>query len=91
MLGYVEDGPNVVVMAMNGWGAAEPAWWLNLQDHPEAIIDLPSGSRRVKARAARPEEHERLWARMRGVSDSLDRYAALRPRATTLVVLEPVS
>jgi F420H(2)-dependent quinone reductase len=25
MLGYYEDGRNLVSMAMNGWGAAEPA------------------------------------------------------------------
>ena len=24
ILGYYEDGPNLVSMAMNGWGAAEP-------------------------------------------------------------------
>src|SRR5512141_1004595 len=39
--GYFEDGPDLVTMAMNGWGAAEPAWWLNLQAHPEAVADLP--------------------------------------------------
>jgi hypothetical protein len=26
ILGYYEDGPNLVTMAMNGWGAPEPAW-----------------------------------------------------------------
>jgi hypothetical protein len=26
ILGYYEDGPNLVSMAMNGWGAPEPAW-----------------------------------------------------------------
>jgi hypothetical protein len=30
MVGYCEDGPNLVTMAMNGWGEGEPAWWLNL-------------------------------------------------------------
>ena len=25
VVGYVEDGDNLVTMAMNGWGAAEPA------------------------------------------------------------------
>ena len=33
LVGYFEDGDNLVTMAMNGWGAAEPAWWLNLQAH----------------------------------------------------------
>jgi F420H(2)-dependent quinone reductase len=28
MLGYLVDGANLVTLAMNGWGAAEPAWWL---------------------------------------------------------------
>jgi F420H(2)-dependent quinone reductase len=34
ILGYFEDGPNLVTMAMNGWMEAEPAWWLNLQARP---------------------------------------------------------
>jgi hypothetical protein len=36
IVGYLEDGPNLVTMAMNGWDDAEPAWWLNLQAHPIA-------------------------------------------------------
>jgi hypothetical protein len=31
ILGYFEDGPDLVTMAMNGWADPEPAWWLNLQ------------------------------------------------------------
>ena len=30
LLGYFEDGPNLVTLAMNGWADGEPAWWLNL-------------------------------------------------------------
>ena len=30
ILGYFEDGPDLVTMAMNGWADPEPAWWLNL-------------------------------------------------------------
>jgi deazaflavin-dependent oxidoreductase (nitroreductase family) len=52
MLGYYEDGPNVVSMAMNGWGAAEPAWWLNLQANPKALVELAGGTTRG-ARQAR--------------------------------------
>ena len=49
-MGYVEDGPNLVTMAMNGWGEAEPAWWLNLQDNPLAIVQTRDGTRQVRAR-----------------------------------------
>lgn len=89
ILGYVEDGPNWVTMAMNGWGPAEPQWWLNLQAHPEARIDLRDGPRLVTGRAAVGEERARLWARWGEIDRNLDGYAALRPTETAVVVLEP--
>jgi F420H(2)-dependent quinone reductase len=90
ILGYYEDGPNLVSMAMNGWGAAEPAWWLNLQAHPEAVVELADGIKReVFGRAAMGGERERLWQRWRELDKKLDEYAARRPRKTAVVVLEP--
>ena len=92
ILGYYEDGPNLVTMAMNGLAAAEPAWWLNLKAQPHAIVDLPGGSRAVRARAAVGAERERLWARFRdfpGWGADIDALAARRPTETAVVVLEP--
>ncbi len=89
ILGYFEDGPNLVTLAMNGWGDAEPAWWLNLQAHPEATVSLKNGTRRVRARAAAGEERERLWARWRDIGDDVDGYSTRRSRETAVVVLEP--
>jgi deazaflavin-dependent oxidoreductase (nitroreductase family) len=74
---------------MNGWGDPEPAWWLNLQAHPDATVDLPDGSRAVSARAANDDERRRLWARLTVLEPNLDAYAALRSRATQVVILEP--
>jgi deazaflavin-dependent oxidoreductase (nitroreductase family) len=88
-VGYYEDGANLVTMAMNGWGDAEPAWWLNLQAHPEATVRLIDGSRRVIGRAARGEERERLWERWRQIDKGLDSYAARRSMETAVVILEP--
>jgi deazaflavin-dependent oxidoreductase (nitroreductase family) len=90
ILGYYEDGPNLVSMAMNGWGAAEPAWWLNLQADPEAVVELAGGIRiDALGRAAVGEERERLWQGWRELDKNLDGYAARRPRETAVVVLEP--
>jgi F420H(2)-dependent quinone reductase len=90
IVGYYEDGPNLVTMAMNGWGAAEPAWWLNLQAHPEAVVELAGRIRReVLGRAAVGEERERLWRRWGELDQNLDGYAARRPQETAVVVLEP--
>ena len=90
IVGYYEDGPNLVSMAMNGWGAAEPAWWLNLQATPEAVVELAGGIRReVLGRAAVGEERERLWRHWSELDKNLDDYAARRPQGTAVVVLEP--
>jgi deazaflavin-dependent oxidoreductase (nitroreductase family) len=92
ILGYLEDGPNLVVLAMNGWEEGHPAWWLNLQAHPEAVVRLAHQERRrVRARAAAGEERERLWARFAAVEDDadIDVLAARRSTRTEVVVLEP--
>ena len=90
IVGYYEDGPNLVTMAMNGWGEPEPAWWLNLQARPDATIDLPGRSVPVRARAASAEERPRLWERWRQYDgEDLDAWAARRPRETAVVIFEP--
>lgn len=91
ILGYFDDGPNLVTMAMNGWGDPEPAWWLNLQAHPEASVELVDGVRAVRARAAEGSERSRLWARWAEYDKELDAYAARRSRPTAVVVLEPAA
>ena len=91
IVGYLEDGPNLVTLAMNGWGEAEPAWWLNLQTHPHCQVQLTDGSRRVVAHAATGPERSRLWDRWRSVDTDLDGYAGRRPTETAVVVLEPAT
>ncbi len=88
ILGYYEDGPNLVTMAMNGWAEPEPAWWLNLLAHPDATVRLREGSRLIRGRAAEGEERERLWARWHDMGDDVDGYATRRS-STAVVVLEP--
>jgi deazaflavin-dependent oxidoreductase (nitroreductase family) len=89
ILAYIEDGPNLVTMAMNGWMEGEPAWWLNLQANPDTTVDLVEGSRPVRGRMAQGEERERLWSILRDLDSKLDAYATLRPTETAVVVLEP--
>jgi deazaflavin-dependent oxidoreductase (nitroreductase family) len=89
ILGYIEDGPNLVTLAMNGWADGEPAWWLNLQAVPDATVDLAGGSRSVRARVAEGAERSRLWRRWCGVGQQVDAYAALRSSETAVVILEP--
>jgi len=89
ILGYLEDGPNLVTLAMNGWSDGEPAWWLNLLADPDATVVLKDEPPRcVRGRAAAGEERARLWARWRELGD-VDAYATRRSSETAVVVLEP--
>jgi deazaflavin-dependent oxidoreductase (nitroreductase family) len=89
VLGYIVDGDNLVVMAMNGWAPGEPAWWLNLQAHPDATVQTRDGVRTVHARKAEGPERDRLWSRWATVDKNLDAYAARRRGETAVVVFEP--
>ena len=90
VVGYLEDGPNLVVLAMNGWQEGHPAWWLNLQAHPDAVVRLGhEPARPVHARAAVGDERARLWQRWAEVDEDLDGYAGLRSVETPVVVFEP--
>lgn len=91
ILGYFEDGPNLVTMAMNGWADPEPSWWLNLQAQPDAVVVVRDGLRLVHARAAHGDERSRLWSKWREIDAGLDDLAALRSSETAVVVLEPRS
>jgi len=92
IVGYYEDGPNLVTLAMNGWGKTEPAWWLNLQANGGGTVEMPDGRREVTARAAVGAERERLWETFRdypGWGSDIGALAAHRPTETAIVILEP--
>jgi deazaflavin-dependent oxidoreductase (nitroreductase family) len=89
ILAYLEDGPNLALMAMNGWSEGTPGWCANLRAHPDASVELADGSaRQVRAREAVGEERTRLWARWAETGGDLDAFAARRSE-TPILVLEP--
>ena len=91
IVGYLEDGEDLVTMAMNGWDDGHPAWWLNLEAHPEAVVRLARGAPRpVHARRAEGEERDRLWQRWVEVDGDIGVHADRRSVETPIVVLEPV-
>ena len=90
IVGYLDDGDTPVVMAMNGWDEGHPAWWLNLEAQPDAVIRQKGQPERpVRAREVEGEERERLWGKWAQVDKDLDGYAAMRSIATPVVVFEP--
>ena len=90
IVGYLEDGPNLVLLAMNGWDEGHPAWWLNLKAHPDAVVRLSGEDpRAVRAFEVGGKERERLWKRWGAVNPDLDRFSSTRSTETPVIVLEP--
>ncbi len=89
ILAYLEDGQDLVLMAMNGWSEGMPGWCANLQAHPEATVELADGTTRlVAARVAEGADRDRLWARWAEFDKDLDAYATRRSE-TPIMVLSP--
>jgi F420H(2)-dependent quinone reductase len=90
IVGYLEDGPNLVLLAMNGWDEGHPAWWLNLRAQPDAVVRLTGQEPKpVRARSVEGQQRDRLWRRWAEVEPKLDGYAGTRSTETPVVVLEP--
>ena len=90
IIGYLEDGPNLVALAMNGWEEGHPSWWRNLEAHSDAVVRLAGQDLRpVRARPSVGEERDRLWRRWVAVGPKLDAYAGRRSTQTPVIVLEP--
>ncbi len=90
IVGYLDDGEDLIVLAMNGWDEGDPAWWKNLEANPDATVRLSGRAPRpVRARRAEGPERERLWQRWLEVEPEIDGYASRRSNETPVVVLEP--
>jgi deazaflavin-dependent oxidoreductase (nitroreductase family) len=89
---YLEDGGDFLVVASNFGQAHHPAWALNLEAEPDAVVHV--GERRVEVRAERVSEAEKtaLWPRLDAIvpqfhvyrqrTDRDIRIFRLRPRGT---------
>lgn len=86
---YIEDGPNLVLIASKAGNPRHPAWFHNLMAHPEVEVQVRSERRQVRAREATPEERERLWPRAVRAWPGYRTYQRRTGRRIPLVILEP--
>ena len=84
---FLEDGPNVVLVASNGGAVRHPTWWLNLQTTPEAWIQIKGTRRRVQAEQASAAAKQRLWPRLTAMYPGYARYQEITDRDIPVVIL----
>jgi deazaflavin-dependent oxidoreductase (nitroreductase family) len=86
---YVDDHPNVVLVASKGGHERNPAWYHNLRANPDTSVQIGSERRPVHARVATAEERKRLWPKAIATYSGYRGYQQRTAREIPLLVLEP--
>jgi deazaflavin-dependent oxidoreductase (nitroreductase family) len=88
-LTYLEDGGRFVVVASNAGENRHPAWWINLEEHPDATVQIGGTTTRVRVAEAAGEERESLWAELIRRDPSYEEYRRRTSRRIPVVLLQP--
>jgi deazaflavin-dependent oxidoreductase (nitroreductase family) len=88
---YLEEDGLLSVIDTNAGNTRVPAWSLNLDANPEALVELGRRRIAVRARAAEGEERAELWRKHNEQYAGFDDYEEDLPdeRPITVYVLEP--
>ena len=85
---YLQDGERLILVASKGGMSHHPAWYLNLEAHPDCEVELP-GTAKIPMRAARATDEEKalLWPRLCGIYPDYDDYQARTTRNIPVLIL----
>ncbi len=88
-MAYVRRGDGWAVGALNLGSDHTPAWCLNLQSDPTALVEVGGTRRAVRAREAEGVEAERLWGQFVAQLSTVAHSRELAQRHVPMMVLEP--
>lgn len=88
VVGYIEEGDALVVIASKGGLPEHPAWYYNLVANPEVTVERDGTSTQMRARVAEGEERDRLWKEISTLEPTFVGYQAGVSRRIPVVVLE---
>ena len=84
---YIQEDENYAIVGSRGGSDAPPAWWLNLQANPHAMIEIKGTKQPVSARVATHEEKARYWPRLAAGYPFYDDYQARTAREIPVILL----
>ena len=86
---FVRDSERYVVCGSNFGDARHPAWYLNLQAHPEGTAQIGPVTVLIIATEAAGEERARLWQKLVAAWPGYESYQAGTARAIPVIILTP--
>jgi deazaflavin-dependent oxidoreductase (nitroreductase family) len=89
VLTYIRVEGLLALIASNFGSRTAPQWYRNLEQLPEATVQLKRQRWSVRTRPATPEERERIWAAALAIWPAWAGYARRAQRLIPIVVLEP--
>jgi len=87
---YLPVGDDFAVFASKAGAPENPAWYHNLQAHPDTTIEVGTETIPVRARVAEGDERERIWEEQKRVNSNFAEYEQQTTRAIPVVLLERV-
>jgi deazaflavin-dependent oxidoreductase (nitroreductase family) len=88
-LTFFRDGADLVLVASYGGSDRAPAWSLNLEHDPRAVVEIGRGRVRVTARRATSEERDRLWPVITATYAGYAAYQLRTKRRIPVLLLTP--
>ncbi|REJ84953.1 MAG: nitroreductase family deazaflavin-dependent oxidoreductase [Acidobacteria bacterium] len=85
---YAEDDGRYVIVASKGGAPEHPAWYLNLQDDPNVVVQVAGDRFQATARTVDSRERARLWPKMVEIWPQYDDYQEKTDREIPIVVLD---
>jgi deazaflavin-dependent oxidoreductase (nitroreductase family) len=85
---YGRDGDRYLVVASKGGADDPPAWYRNLEEHPEVEVQVKGDRFKARARTASDDEKPELWRIMTSEWPHYDEYQEKTERQIPVVVLE---
>jgi deazaflavin-dependent oxidoreductase (nitroreductase family) len=87
---YLTDGAALIIVGGAAGAAKHPDWWLNLESHAEAQVQVGRRRLRVRATKALLEEQQRLWTRYPTQHALFESMQKRVPREIPVVILHPL-
>jgi deazaflavin-dependent oxidoreductase (nitroreductase family) len=86
---YIKDGERFVIAAAYAGSDANPAWWLNLRENPQAVVQVNNETTSVRAELAPSDQREDLWRQLVEMYPYFTEYQQRTSREIPVVILTP--